>query len=90
MAKLIRQNSKSSDYVIQPFSQAEREAILAACRDDERPTFQFWFNTGLRPGELQALEWHHIDLVNATARIELNQVVGVVKSPGNPPVKPAS
>lgn len=81
LAKLIRQNSKSSDYVIEPFSQAEREAILAACRDDERPTFQFWFNTGLRPGELQALEWHHIDLANATARIELNQVAGVVKSP---------
>jgi len=81
LAKLIRQNSKSSDYVIEPFSQAERDAILQACRDDERPTFQFWFNTGLRPGELQALEWRHIDLESATARIELNQVAGVIKNP---------
>lgn len=81
LAKLIRQNSKSSDYIIEPFSQAERDAILQACRNDERPTFQFWFNTGLRPGELQALEWRHIDLQNATARIELNQVAGVIMSP---------
>ncbi|MCT9812458.1 site-specific integrase [Acidovorax sp. Be4] len=81
LVKLIRQTSKASDYVIQPFTQAEREAILQACRLDERPMFQFWFNTGLRPGELQALEWRHIDWDKATARIEQNQVVGVLKAP---------
>lgn len=81
LVKLIRQTSKASDYVIQPFAQAEREAILQACRADERPMFQFWFNTGLRPGELQALEWRHIDWDKATARIEQNQVVGVLKAP---------
>lgn len=81
LAKLIRQNSKSSDYAIEPFTQAEREVILSACRDDERPMFQFWFNSGLRPGELQALEWQHINWEKATARIEKNQVVGVVKTP---------
>ena len=42
---------------------------------------QFWFASGLRPGELQALEWRHIDWEKHTARIELNQVVGVVKAP---------
>lgn len=81
LVKLIRQTSKASDYVIQPFSQTECALILAACRDDERPTFQFWLNTGLRPGELQALEWRHIDWEKATARIEQNQVVGVLKAP---------
>ena len=81
LAKLIRQTSKASDYVIQPFTQAEQEIILQACRIDECPTFQFWFNTGLRPGELQALEWDHIDFEKATARIEQNQVAGVIKSP---------
>lgn len=81
LVKLIRQTSKASDYVIQPFTQAERETILQACRLDERPMFQFWFNTGLRPGELQALEWRHIDWDKATARIEQNQVVGVLKAP---------
>ncbi|WP_159915562.1 site-specific integrase [Pantoea sp. 18069] len=81
LVKLIRQTSKASDYVIQPFTQAERETLLQACRLDERPMFQFWLNTGLRPGELQALEWRHIDWEKATARIEQNQVVGVLKAP---------
>ena len=44
------------------------------CRPDERPMLQFWFETGLRPGELQALQWSHIDWERSVARIELNQV----------------
>jgi len=81
LAKLIRQTAKASDYIVQPFTQAERQAILGACRLDERPTFQFWFNTGLRPGELQALEWQHIDWQRHIARIVQNQVAGVIKGP---------
>lgn len=81
LTKLIRQTSKASDYVIEPFSRSERDSILEACRSDEWPMYQFWFNTGLRPGELQALEWRHIDLDKASARIEQNQVVGVIKMP---------
>lgn len=81
LAKLIRQNSKASDYVVNPFTSDERATILQACRADEWPMFQFWFETGLRPGELQALEWQHIDLERATARIEQNQVAGVIKGP---------
>lgn len=81
LTKLIRQTAKASDYVIQPFTAEERSAILEACRPDERPMVQFWFHTGLRPGELQALEWRHIDWERRIARIELNQVVGVIKAP---------
>lgn len=81
LAKLIRQTAKASDYVVQPFTYAERVTILDACRNDERPTFQFWFNTGLRPGELQALEWEHIDWERRVARIVQNQVAGVIKGP---------
>lgn len=81
LTKLIRQTAKASDYVIQPFTAEERSAILEACRPDERPMIQFWFHSGLRPGELQALEWRHIDWERCIARIELNQVVGVVKAP---------
>lgn len=39
------------------------------------------FNTGLRPGELQALRWAKIDFKAATARIDLNQVAGTEKAP---------
>ena len=60
--------------MVTPFSAAEREAILKACRPDEQPMLQFWFETGLRPGELQALQWSHIDWERSVARIELNQV----------------
>lgn len=81
LTKLIRQTSRASDYVVQPFTRAEREAILAACREDERPMLQFWFNSGLRPGELQALQWDHVDFDKKIARIVLNQVAGVVKAP---------
>lgn len=41
LAKLIRQTSKASDYVIQPFTQTERAALLKACRSDEWPTIQY-------------------------------------------------
>lgn len=81
LAKLIRQTSKASDYLVDPFTAEERAAILNACRDDEWPMFQFWFETGLRPGELQALEWQHVDLDRAVIRIEQNQVAGVIKGP---------
>ena len=67
--------------MVTPFTAAEREAILKACRPDERPMFQFWFETRLRPGELQALQWNHIDWDRAVARIELNQVADVIKGP---------
>lgn len=81
LSKLIRQTAKASDYVVSPFSTAERLALLDACRPDEHPMLQFWFETGLRPGELQALLWSHIDWDRCIARIELNQVAGVIKGP---------
>ncbi len=81
LAKLIRQTAKASDYVVNPFNAAERTALLEACRSDERPMLQFWFSSGLRPGELQALEWRHIDWERKVARIEINQVAGVIKAP---------
>lgn len=81
LAKLIRQTSKASDYVIDPFNAEEQAVILNACRADEWPMFQFWFETGLRPGELQALEWRHVDFEHAIIRIEQNLVAGVIKGP---------
>lgn len=78
---MIKQTAKASDYVIQPFTANERQILLIACLSDELPMMQFWFATGLRPSELQALESRHIDWNKRTAHIERNQVAGVVKTP---------
>lgn len=81
LKKIIRETAHASDYVVDPYTRAEREQLLAACRSDERPMVQFWFETGLRPGELQAVLWEHVDFKARTVRIELNQVAGVIKAP---------
>lgn len=81
LKKIIRETAHASDYEVNPYTRVEREQLLAACRSDERPLVQFWFETGLRPGELQAVLWEHVDFKARTVRIELNQVAGVVKAP---------
>ncbi|PZP30473.1 MAG: integrase [Roseateles depolymerans] len=79
--KLLKQSSKASDYEVDPFSLAEREALLKAARADERGLIQFAFATGLRPGELMALRWNRIDFIGNTVRVDLNLVAGVEKDP---------
>jgi integrase len=81
LTKLLKQTSRSSEYEVDPFTQEERDKLIEAARPDERPMVQFWFETGLRPGELQALRWAKIDTKKATARIDANQVVGIEKGP---------
>ena len=79
--KLLKQTAKSSDYEVDPFTAAERDALLAKARADERPVLQFWFNSCLRPGELMAQQWPKIDWIGRKARIDENLVAGVVKGP---------
>lgn len=74
LGKLLKQTTKASDYEVDPFSLAEREQLLASARADERPMLQFWFHTGLRPGEMMALRWPKIDWVGRHARIDANLV----------------
>lgn len=81
LTKLLKQTGKASDYEVEPFNADERAQLLAHCRADERPMMQFWFETGLRPGELQALRWAKIDWTGKTARIDLNQVAKTEKGP---------
>jgi integrase len=81
LAKLLKQSSRASDYEVDPFTAAERAALLEHARADERAMLQFWFNTGLRPGELMALRWPKIDFVGKTARIDRNLVAGEEKGP---------
>lgn len=77
LKKLLRQTATKSEYVVDPFDVDEVAALLKACRLDERPTIQFWFATGLRHGELVALEWQSVDWVHQSVRIDANVVQGI-------------
>lgn len=79
LTKLLKQTCEQSDYEVDPFSSEERDKIIKACRPDEWPTLLFWFNTGLRPGELQALRKDRI--IGTQAKIDENQVAGKIKGP---------
>lgn len=79
LTKLLKQTSKSSEYEVDPFTADERAQIIAAARPDEWPTVQFWFETGLRPGELQALRWAKVK--PTAVRIDVNQVARTEKGP---------
>lgn len=81
LKKLLKQTTKASDYEVDPFTAAERAELLKHARADERPMLQFWFSTGLRPGELMALRWPKIDWVGRTARIDVNLVAKTEKGP---------
>lgn len=78
LRKLVRQTAKKSDYEVDPFDHEDVDALLRAARDDERPMVAFWLETGLRPGEIIAMEWPSIDFVHKTVRIESNEVTGLV------------
>jgi len=81
LGKLLKQSSRASEYEVDPFTAAEREALIEHARVDERPMVQFWFNAGLRPGELIALRWGKVDFVGRTVRIDRNLVAGNEKAP---------
>jgi integrase len=81
LGKLLRQTTRPSDYEVDPFSAQERATLLDHARPDERPMLQFWFNTGLRPGELMALRWPKIDWLTNRARIDRNLVAKTEKGP---------
>lgn len=77
LKKLLKQTSSKSSYEVDPFDHLEVDALLKACRADEKAMIQFWIATGLRPGELIALPWSSVDFVHNTVRIETNQVTGM-------------
>jgi Site-specific recombinase XerD len=66
---------------VDPFTQAEVAAILAAADGQVRNLFKFAFWTGLRTSELIALRWEDIDLVNGMMTIRRAKVRKKVKVP---------
>lgn len=81
MTKLLKKTTTLSDYEVDPFTAAERAELIKHARADEAPMVQFWFNSGLRPGELIAHKWPKVDWVHGRTRIDLNQVEHTEKDP---------
>jgi integrase len=78
---LLKKTARPSTYKIDPFNALERAEILGGTEGQELNMYGFWFETGLRPGELIALEWQKINWVNSTVRIDLNVVRKTKKKP---------
>jgi len=54
---------------IDPFTEIEREAILANCSGQIRNFIQFSMWTGMRPSEIKALIWDDIDWIAETINV---------------------
>ncbi|QLB23362.1 Arm DNA-binding domain-containing protein [Phocoenobacter skyensis] len=79
--KSTETDSNKKDYIVDPFSPTEINAILESCKYEQwRNLFQFAFRTGLRSSELCALRWIDIDFEDKTAHVQTAKVTkGVVK-----------
>lgn len=69
-----------SDYVVDPFSPDEVNAILQCCSNEQwENLFRFAFATGMRSSELCALKWKNIDFIKNKVHVNSARVVGVEK-----------
>lgn len=64
-----------------PFTPEEIRAVLEELPDQARNLFQFAFWTGLRTGELIALEWQDVDWKRSMVMVRRNSVRKIVKEP---------
>lgn len=78
-AKKVEPPKEDDD--VDPFTQAEVAAILAASEGQIRNLFQFAFWTGLRTSELVALRWEDVDLVNGMVSVRRAKVRKKIKVP---------
>lgn len=78
LGRLIKQTATKSEYEVDPFDMDEVAQLLMFCRSDERPMMQFWFEAGLRPGEMIGLTWPSIDIPGKVALIRDNVVTGLL------------
>lgn len=72
--------SADSDYIVDPLSPAEVDALLSAVGNKQwENLFMFAIQTGLRSSELCSLRWRDIDFIGKTAHVQSASVVGVIK-----------
>lgn len=64
-----------------PFTPDELRAILGACTGQELNLYRFAFWTGLRIGELIALQWGDVDLGAGVVHVRRSSTRGHVKAP---------
>ena len=76
-------NTTTSDYEVQPFSLDEIQKILDNCKHNAIKNFiKFGFWTGMRIGEIFALQWSDIDFDKETIKItKASSVHGIIKQP---------
>lgn len=73
-----RARAGDTDNNIDPFNDTEIGAILGAARsEDERRLWVFAFASGLRPGELIALRWEHVNIEQGFVLIKDSVVTGL-------------
>lgn len=65
---------------IEPFSLDEVERLIATVRIDYRPYLTARFFTGLRTGEINGLEWRHIDFDNDLILVRQTIVKGKIEN----------
>lgn len=74
------ESGNTEEYEVDPFTPEEIRIIYLNCHFLQwKTTFQFAFNTGVRPSELCALKWVDIDLQKRTAFVQNAVVEGVFK-----------
>jgi integrase len=72
--------SADSDYIVDPLSPAEVDALLSAAGNKQwENLFMFAIQTGLRSSELCSLRWRDIDFIGKTAHVQSASVVGIIK-----------
>lgn len=79
LTQIVPRDKQKSAFLVDPFSMAEIEAILANCQGQERNLWQHAFATGMRTSEFIALQWSAIDWVGYRIPVEQVKVAGVIK-----------
>lgn len=77
--RLVTKSQKGRKGEINPLTADELERFLAACTDYWRPYFATAAYTGLRPSELYALRWGHVDFDAGLIRVRSAVVMGKEK-----------